>query len=157
MKCVPPPETTTPVGLRFHHPISMRTPASVVRWINNKWVHFIEKHMKVVICEKTWGGGGSRNESYASNCSDVVGRRAARQSKVETDTFPIKKVRNKNIHFSSKYRSRKSATIDFPLWVTIENSPKFPGNPPKIDGSPTSKSDFSELRRYFYLGPFSMS
>ena len=101
--------------------------------------------------------GGSRDESYAANFSDVVGRRAARQSKVETDTFPIKKDRSKNIHFSSKYRSRKSATLDFPLWFTIGNSPKFPGNSPKIDGSPTSKSDFSKLRKYFYLGPFSMS
>ena len=112
--------------------------------------------MNVVIWQKTWGGG-SRNETCVAFCSDVVGRRAARQSKVETDTFPIKKDRNKNIHFSSKYRSRKSATLDFPLWFTIGNSPKFPGNSPKIDGSPTSKSDFSKLRKYFYLGPFSIS
>ena len=88
----------------------------------NSWRY---SDMKVVIWEKTWGGG-SRNESYAANCSDVVGRRAARQSKVETDTFPIKKDRNKNIHFSSKYRSRKSPTLDSPLWFTIGNSPKFP-------------------------------
>ena len=112
--------------------------------------------MKVVIWGKTWGGG-SRNETCAANCSDVVERRAARQSKVETDTFPIKKDRSKNIHFSTKYRSRKSPTLDSPLWFTIGNSPKFPGNPPKIDGSPTSKSDFSKLRKYFYPGPFSMS
>ena len=102
--------------------------------ITGKTIYF-KKTYEGGYLRKNLRGGGSRNESCASNCSDVARRRAARQSKVETDTFPIKKDRNKNIHFSSKYRSRKSVTIDFPLWFTTENSPKFPGNPPKIDGS----------------------
>lgn len=60
--------------------------------------------------------------------------------------LPRKKGRNKNNHFSSTLAS----DLDFPLWFTMGNSPKFPIRPKSI-----SKSDFSKLRKYFCLGPFS--